>query len=921
MERKKFRNLVFLLVLCLILTSNLPNLSKAQNFDGLEFDDNIEETVLVPDDNEEDFSLEISEINEDFDGDDLSSAPLKVETKVIAPSLRTKALRAPKFYPAKFDLRQSGMVSPVKDQGQNGSCWAFATYGSMESILLRQKKGLYDFSEKHLRNMHDFDWSAEKGGNRDMAAAYLASGKGPISEDDDPYDPVITVSKKDLRRILDIDKVIYLPDVTNINEIDNIKWAINEYGGVYTTVNSTSYYENKNTNSMYNPGHGSTNHAVTIVGWDDTFPASAFTQNAPGNGAWICKNSWGTKYMESGYYYVSYYDGFIGKSPTVFIPKKKDLRGIIHQYDPLGATRSVGFKGEGYMANIYTAKYKELLHEVGVFNVANQTDYEIYVVRHVNKTSQLSDERIKVAEGTILYPGYYTIDITPQQLEEGEQFSVIVYMNSTKSKNNTPLAIESRIEGYTSKAVAAPGQSYYSKSGSGWTDLTGTLANANFCIKAITTTGDEVPEKDLDEVDDSGTDITIDGKVKLRDIVFTQGSQGVIEIDKKGILRYTLEPANADDVELVFGTMDKNVAVFKEGGILYPVSTGNTNVFIKTKDGTLEKRFNIQVVNPGIRVPGREKIEVIGNNDYVPEPDPEEPDEPEIPDDKEADPIKPELDPNVAISLYMKQQSEIITEGTDFNLEPLVGTYPETAKRNFIYYSDKPNVVEARPDGVLVARSVGTANITVMTDNNLKTVFKVKVAPDKGAQVIEIVSFTNSERKAGIFRLYAEATVDARPYNGPAKITVRSGDRVKERTVYFNAGKVKTKFLGGDFAISRKAFEATIKVRDKEKTIYFGDMIPEKMNEINIISLTNTERKAGIFRVEAYIEADGKPYTGEATLTVNALEGRELTDTLRVVDGKLLRQYSGFSFAISKKEFVATLTVGDVSRELYFKFE
>lgn len=923
MGSKKFRNLVFLLVLCLILTSNLPNISKAENFDGLEFDNNNEETVLVPDDSEEDSSLQISEINENFDGEDLSVAPLKVDTKATVPELRTRSMRAAKFYPAKFDLRQSGMVSPVKDQGQNGSCWAFATYGSMESILLRQKKGLYDFSEKHLRNMHGFDWSAEKGGNRDMATAYFASGKGPISEDDDPYDPVITVSKSDLRRILDIDKVIYLPDVTNINEIDNIKWAINEYGGVYTTVNSTSYYENKSTNSMYNPGHGSTNHAVTIVGWDDTFPATAFTQNAPGNGAWICKNSWGNKYMDSGFYYVSYYDGFIGKSPTVFVPRKKDLRGIIHQYDPLGATRSVGFKGEGYMANIYTAKYKELLHEVGVFNVSNQTSYEVYVVRHIDKTSQLSDDRVKVAEGNILYPGYYTIDITPQQLDEGEQFAVVVYMNSQRAKNNTPLAIESRISGYTSKAAAAPGQSFYSKTGSGWKDLTETIANANFCIKAITTTGDEVPEKDLDEVDDSGSDIIIDGKVKLRDISFNQGSQGVIEIDKKGILRYTLEPANADDVELVFGSMDKKVAVFKDGGILYPVAPGNTNVFIKTKDGTLEKRFNVQVVNPGIRIPGREKIEVLGVNDYVPEPEPE-PEKPGVPDDKKPDPIKPELDPDVAISLFMNRQSDVITEGKTFNIEPLVGTYPATAKRNFIYYSDHPNVVEARPDGILVARGVGYSNITVMTDKGLKTTFRAKVVPDYDKQVIEITSFTNSERRAGIFRLYGEATVDGKPYNGAATIIVKSDDKVVERKVYFNAGKVVSKYLGGDFALSRSRFEATLKVRNEEKTIRFGkygEILTEDLEDIRIISLENTERHSGIFRVNAYVEANGKPYTGYTTLEVEALDGKTITSKLWAKEGYIVREFTAASFGSGHDDFVARLTVGSERKELHFSYD
>lgn len=922
MKRRNFKTLVFLLVMALLLTST-SNLLVAQSFDDLEIsDDDYQDHWLDTNENEEEAELEISDLNEEFESNNFNVAPLKVETKFSAPRFKTRAVGA-RFYPAKFDLREHGMVSPVKDQGLNGSCWAFATYASMESILLRQKKGLYDFSEKHLRNLHGFDWSAEKGGNRDMAAAYLASGKGPISEDDDPYDEVITVSDDKLRRVLDIDKVIYLPDVTNINEIDNIKWAINEYGGVYTTINSSNYYENKKTNSMYNPGNGSTNHAVCIVGWDDKFPATAFSQNAPGNGAWICKNSWGTKYLDNGFYYVSYYDGFAGKSPTVFIPKKKDLRGIIHQYDPLGATRSVGFKGEGYMANIFTAKYKELLHEVGVFNVANQTDYEVYVVRNVERTSQLTENRIKVASGQLLYPGYYTIDIDPQQLSEGEQFAVVVYMNSKRSKVSTPLPIETRIAGYTSKATSAPGQSFYSRTGEGWNDLTSTLANANFCIKAITTTGDEVPEKDLHEVDDSGNDITIDGKTKIRDIVFNEGSQGYIELDKKGILRYTIEPEHADDVELEFGTMDKDVAVFKEGGILYPVAPGNTNVYIKTKDGSIEKRFNVQVVNTGIRVPGRNKIESIGENDYVPEPEPE-PEEPGIPDDKKPDPIKPEINPDVALTLFMRKQSESITEGKTFNLEPLVGTYPATAKRNFVYYSDHPNVVEARPDGILVAREVGYSNITVMTDNGLKTTFRAKVVPDYDKQVIEITSFTNSERRSGIFRLYGEATVDGKPYNGPGTITVRSDDRVKERKVYFNAGKVQTKFLGGDFGLSRDHFEATLRIRKEEKTIRFGkygEMLAEDINDIRIISLENTERHSGIFRVNAYVEANGKPYTGYTTLEVEALDGKTITSKIWAKEGYVVRQFSAGSFGSGHDDFVATLTVGSERKVLHFSYD
>lgn len=781
--------------------------------------DLIAKTQILEDAPEEKNLLELSELNDEFDPngfetqDGLAVSPLDIEVQKSPYAVRS-------HYPSKFDLREYNMVTPVRDQGPNGSCWAFAAYGSMESILLRQKKGKYDFSEKHMRNKHGFDWSLDKGGNRDMATAYLASGKGPILEDDDPYDPVISVSKDGLLRAMDIDKVIYLPDVTSRDEVDNLKWAISEYGGVYTTINSSKYYENHKNYTMYNPGSGKADHAVTIVGWDDNFPNTLFTQRPPGHGAWICKNSWGGSYMDAGYYYVSYYDGFVGRSPAVFIPKKKDLRGIIHQYDPLGATRSVGFAGEGYMANIFTAKYKELLHEVGLFNVSNQCDYEIYLVRNIKSTSQLSEQRIELAKGNLMYPGYYTIKVDPVQLDEGEQFAIVVYMNSKRSKNNTPLPIESNIKGYTSKAVAMPGQSYYSSKGDGWTDLTSSLANANFCVKAITTTGDHVPERELDEIDDHNSGIEIDDGVKIRKLYFEMGSQGYISTDKKGLLSYKVEPSDAK-VELEFGSMDESVAVFKEGGILYPVLPGNTNVYVKTKGGEMVARFNVQVVNPLIRVPGRNPIPTIGENDYVP-PEPEPDPEPEVPDDYVPDPIRPERDPDVVLTLFMKVQSALIQEGEVYDIENRVGVFPETAKRAFVYYSDRPDIVEARPDGKLVALKQGRAKITVMTENKLSTTFMVTVVPDRSKQEIKIEEFTNTRRRGGVFRVKARVTLNGQPYNGPGTITVRSDDRVKKQRVYFNAGYAEVKHTGFSFGVWRKEFEATLEVRDKKEEIKFG---------------------------------------------------------------------------------------------------
>ena len=55
--------------------------------------------------------------------------------------------------PSSYDLRDYGLVTPVRDQGGSGSCWAFSTIAALESYLLKNENISYDLSENNMKNL------------------------------------------------------------------------------------------------------------------------------------------------------------------------------------------------------------------------------------------------------------------------------------------------------------------------------------------------------------------------------------------------------------------------------------------------------------------------------------------------------------------------------------------------------------------------------------------------------------------------------------------------------------------------------------------------------------------------------------------------------------------------------------------------
>lgn len=194
--------------------------------------------------------------------------------------------------PKHYDMRELGRVTPVRDQGLYGTCWAFASLAALETTLTPQENLV--FSPDHMSLCNSFSLGQNEGGEYTMAIAYMASWQGPVYESDDPYGDGKTNPDLKARKHLEEAQILAPKDYVAIKE------AIYKYGAVETsiytqmkTANSWSGYYNRERATYYYNQEATCNHDIIIVGWDDDFPKEYFTITPENDGAFICKNSWG----------------------------------------------------------------------------------------------------------------------------------------------------------------------------------------------------------------------------------------------------------------------------------------------------------------------------------------------------------------------------------------------------------------------------------------------------------------------------------------------------------------------------------------------------------------------------------------------------------------------------------------------------
>ena len=470
----------------------------------------------------------------------------------------------PNAYDSRDHQNASGLsiIPPVRDQGNYGTCWAFSTIGLFEASL-RSKNMVSNENDSNLseaalayftldlkdvtnsKNNIDYpgiegrDYSevnveyfksmgldfmanfAQCGGNQLEPLLMASTYMGVVKENEDTaYSQISNIVDNGLDgkyAFNNNDFEIKNAQFINKNDKDLIKQAIMTNGAV-----AANYCEARNQYNCHKFGddyyyfsdwwtENSANHAIVIVGWDDTIPKEYFyaedpydddiddARQATHNGGWLIRNSWGAinDLMNAGYFWISYDDISLENTFYSVEAIPKDTYKYNYHHDTSGNDHDGVLSGVP-LANVFQVSNNEdqILKAVNMaLNNSSDAIIEIYT-SNTKMTSPIQGKKVLTQAFAKPTGGVWTIDLDKDiLLKSGSYFSIVI----NPTGEGIPMFIDNLLIYEASPKThyneVKLGQSFYqSNNGNEWIDLnasdTRTIDNItygqNYRIRALT---------------------------------------------------------------------------------------------------------------------------------------------------------------------------------------------------------------------------------------------------------------------------------------------------------------------------------------------------------------------------------------------------------------------------------------------------